>query len=1248
VDFGLYNTLEAGNLVWEDLNNNGLVDAGEPGIEGIEVILYQTIDDTKANEDDVEISRDTTDADGMYIFQTLEPGDYWVKLNSGIPTGFYSSTGEGITTVTGTGIFEPSSMVDDNIDDNDDGTQMGLGDNIMVVSDIVSLDLYDEPDSDGTSDSTANYRIDFGLYETIDLGNSVWEDLDNDGNKDEGEPGFPNITVALAQPGPDGLAGTTDDIEIGKDTTDEDGAYLFEYLNPNEYFVTISNIPDGFNSSSGEGFRNADGTGTSEPAADPDNDINNDDDGTEAYLADGTKIVRSEIFNLALYTESTDDGDTDNTTNNAIDFGLYESLEIGNLVWEDLDNDGILDNGEPGMERIEVVLFKAGPDSQKGTGDDIEIGRDTTDGNGAYEFIDLYPGEYFVQLNSGIPAHFASSTGEGTILADGNGTTEPATDPDGDVNDNDDGTQMGNPDGSLIVTSELVSLHLYNEPVNDGDVDSTTNFDIDFGLFELLSIGNAVWEDLNNNGLVDEGEPSIEDVEVVLYKDGGDQQTNSNDDIEIARMVTDSVGAYRFDDLYPGEYFVQLANNIPYNMVSATGEGIYLVTGSGSYESPATPEDDIDNDDSGLQTGSTISTRLVSLELYNEPTNDGDTSISTNFDVDFGLIRKIDLGGTVWFDKTNDGAIGLAEAAMENIEVVLNKPGEDGIIGTTDDICLDTMMTDSEGQYLFNSIFPDVYYLELQNIPSWLASSDGNGFGAYTGVGPFEEGGMSDRTDSDDNGIQFDKTTVVSDLFDIILYQEPMDDDDELNYTNTSLDFALTPLHYARIFDPCNCLANESAPNAGDGQFEETITILSTIENQVWSLVSNTGMYTTSNELVPLGTVAVPNGMENNYFKYELRIRHFDNQGYSAIFESTNGELTVANFCQYDGSCRYDLATSPDGTPGAPQLSTAQNFITAVTNTPRIDTMLSCDNESNFMDDGLVDGLYTDTTARDNQHTICPQNQWQRLTFTFTEFSTAAGDILFVHDGASIAAPLIGQYEGEGVSQTNGWVAAHCDPDTNATGCLTFRFITNGDNNKGNGWHANIACNDREINLIPPNDLNANLTCNESYAILDIHPATVMAACGTIQDSQIVRVFNAHGDLCLDTCIANTDIIKDTFGLGTYLVEYKLKSDTVKTTQGIMTVQGAALVCNDEVNVPLGSACNIILTPDDLLETACDTITDTIYYFITLKGVDKNGQPTILASGGGRGGNYPMVSKDMIEDCNGTITILRWIKSYFL
>ena len=69
-----------------------------------------------------------------------------------------------------------------------------------------------------------------------------------------------------------------------------------------------------------------------------------------------------------------------------------------------------------------------------------------------------------------------------------------------------------------------------------------------------------------------------------------------------------------------------------------------------------------------------------------------------------------------------------------------------------------------------------------------------------------------------------------------------------------------------------------------------------------------------------------------------------------------------------------------------------------------------------------------------------------------------------------------------------------------------------------------------------------------------------------------------------------TDVVKDTFAIGTYTVEYKLKSDTVKATTATLTVQAPTLVCNDEINVPLGSSCAIQLTPDDLLENTCDTI----------------------------------------------------------
>ena len=68
----------------------------------------------------------------------------------------------------------------------------------------------------------------------------------------------------------------------------------------------------------------------------------------------------------------------------------------------------------------------------------------------------------------------------------------------------------------------------------------------------------------------------------------------------------------------------------------------------------------------------------------------------------------------------------------------------------------------------------------------------------------------------------------------------------------------------------------------------------------------------------------------------------------------------------------------------------------------------------------------------------------------------------------------------------------------------------------------------------------------------------------------------------------------------------------------VLAVQAPSLVCNDKITVPLGSACSIALTPDDLLENPCDTITDTMYYHITLAYTDKDGKSQSV-SGGGKG-----------------------------
>jgi hypothetical protein len=443
------------------------------------------------------------------------------------------------------------------------------------------------------------------------------------------------------------------------------------------------------------------------------------------------------------------------------------------------------------------------------------------------------------------------------------------------------------------------------------------------------------------------------------------------------------------------------------------------------------------------------------------------------------------------------------------------------------------------------------------------------------------------------------------------------------------------------IHDPCHCLNNEEAPRTG--QFSEKISILSVKKDEVWKMIENSGFYTVNTPvpspasyLVPIGTIAQPADKFNGYYQYVLDGVHVDGIGYDSKFTNGKDTIIIRNTCNYDASCRSLIVTNPDGTPGI-QDTCAQNLLMGTNGAPRIDSLKCCDAKTRFSDDGTVDGLYKDDQPRDDRFTICPQNQWQTLKYNFTEFGLGKGDILYVYEGRDILGTELGRFEGEGVSQTGGWVASSCAPSVNSNGCLTFRLLTNGDNNKSIGWDGNFECIEREIVLFPPNNLNAKLSCEEVSTLFEIKPATVKAGCGEVKDSQIIRIFNQHGDLCLDTCLAPTEVINERFGVGAYLIKYLLKTDTVKSAEAILTVQAASLVCNDVLNVPLGSGCSVLLTPDDILEGGCDTIVDTTYYYITLLGTDKNGKETVLTSGGGKAGNYPMVTKEMLKTCKGQI-----------
>ena len=110
----------------------------------------------------------------------------------------------------------------------------------------------------------------------------------------------------------------------------------------------------------------------------------------------------------------------------------------------------------------------------------------------------------------------------------------------------------------------------------------------------------------------------------------------------------------------------------------------------------------------------------------------------------------------------------------------------------------------------------------------------------------------------------------------------------------------------------------------------------------------------------------------------------------------------------------------------------------------------------NFFDDGAA-GNYS---ANFNDTTVfCPDlTQGTKMTITFAinagyTFDVDASDWIYVYDGPTTAAPLLGQHNS--VSDPTGF--AHTASWNNPSGCLTVVFISDGAN-EGTGWAANAQC----------------------------------------------------------------------------------------------------------------------------------------------------------------------------------------------
>lgn len=177
-----------------------------------------------------------------------------------------------------------------------------------------------------------------------------------------------------------------------------------------------------------------------------------------------------------------------------------------------------------------------------------------------------------------------------------------------------------------------------------------------------LELGNLVWEDRNNNCVVDAGEPGLAGIPVELFIDTN--LDGAPDGPAIDNTVTDSTGGYRFVDLVPDDYIVVVQR--PDRYVGSTGSGLPFAP-TGSCASGVDPDNNVDNDDNGVDVGVETRSPPITLTAENEP---GPPNTDTNPTVDFGLLYYFDLALTKRLAPGQNNLVGVGATVNYVIEVI--------------------------------------------------------------------------------------------------------------------------------------------------------------------------------------------------------------------------------------------------------------------------------------------------------------------------------------------------------------------------------------------------------------------------------------------------------------------------------------------------------------------------------------------------------------------------------------------------
>ena len=614
-----------GDFAWVDTNGNGQQDAGESGLEGVAVTLY--------NSNNVVIAVATSSVSGAYQFIGVTPGSYTLAFEP--PTGYLFTTsvvGNAATDsnpLTGTnrtavvvltdggtnltvdaGFYLPASLSGyARCDANGNGvvetedtiriagvtvrlldalsnvvaTAVTGSDGSYVFNNLVpgaytvcETDLsgwYSTADASAPNDNqisvtlvSGQTSVDNNFYDTqyASLGDRVWNDLDGDGYQDTFEPGVSNLLVYI-----DVNSNGVFDAGEPSAITASNGWYVITGLAAGAYTVRVD-------------------ASTLPVAMLPTYDLN------------------GALDHTATVTLTSGQNRTD------VDFGYRSTVTyaIRGQVRDDYDANGSFSDLDKPVGGVVVSLY-TDPNGDGNPGDGALVASRLTTADGCYAFTNLLSGAYVVVESD--PAHSES-------------------------------------------TADVVGADDNRVPVIINNADSVGN---DF--LDAVDPTGYLY-DVADGRIVPGGSISVSGAGAVVLMDGSTG--------EYSFISTNSTATVYTIAVTPPSGYVLDSTRLPAgSLFDATSDTHAIVLGS--YESAT-------NHGYLVDCSAASNTYYFVFELA-----PGDVPVINN---NFPLVRTATLGDRVWLDANGNGAQDTGEAGVSNVAVRLLDASSNLVASTLTDV----------------------------------------------------------------------------------------------------------------------------------------------------------------------------------------------------------------------------------------------------------------------------------------------------------------------------------------------------------------------------------------------------------------------------------------------------------------------------------------------------------------------------------------------------------------------------------